>query len=962
MSNLKNKISILHLFAKKAFSLVIFLLSCFYSMGEGTKQLRPSYNANAHIVVMRTAAPENNFASYFSCDASPDNNSLRFRIANTNERIYLGFGRYKVENDPSPNNSGNIATHNENFSSPANRVLRYRIRLPNAAMTSTNAADFLNPGGYLGDVVPASGQGYMGDQSQAAYDRAVAGPAQLVGTTGYNALVFTPTITGDYYIEFVLVNTSAATSCVVAGLNFENIKTSLQIFDLTVATGVGPFDVQAFNMVTGAVNMVNASGGSGTAINGRLWSRAWRLSTGRNYRNDAGGIVGTNGTNAMSMPDPTVTNNLFIAKMYPYAEDDNAATNDAVVTELDFNGMDPFGFTVTCTRDGLNTDPDFILSKRSQYGLATGLPTIPPPYRIFLQDPDNTQFPNGRVGCLQGISVKQCAIGGTPPAPRAYCINIEAQATGAVEVLIDLWNNTTNMPGADGVYTPLADNPMSTDVLISQAILVDGITCVPWDGEDGLGNEVADGANISILVAFRAGLTNLPINDVENHPNGFRVSLVRPITNACGNMISLPKLYWDDTSVQSNFNMTAPENAGYTFNTPPVEGTGPAGTFGIKNLGGCNPALLMAGEGCHRWVRRGKNPGTTSGPPGSISIPSNYAFGLETMNTWWYVADEQLNTTHINDKSLFDITSTLSAGTCVVNDFGEITIDAEYNTAKFTFTNNSEVIVTVTPAHGTYQLVELSKNVNDMTAPLPPMGKGRIRLVYRLDVNSDGVNTGAIVPSVGFTVVITTNLCGNPEPDDAQFNCSVVILPIELSSFKGKLVDGQLTKLDWTTAREVSNKGFGIQRSIDGRNFFEIDFIQSKGNTSHGHQYSYLDKLPYRGVYYYRLRQVDEDGKETFSKMITVSAEDLELDFINTTYLVDSNTLQVMLRQKSPEDLQITVYNMLGVEVQCLKIPAQQNNQVVQIFSLPMNVATVGTYIVEVKDSKNVSKKKIMIY
>jgi hypothetical protein len=336
-------------------------------------------------------------------------------------------------------------------------------------------------------------------------------------------------------------------------------------------------------------------------------------------------------------------------------------------------------------------------------------------------------------------------------------------------------------------------------------------------------------------------------------------------------------------------------------------------------------------------------------------------YNLETMNTWWYVADEKLNTVHINDKSLFDITSSLggSGGACIVNDFGEITVEALYSTAKFA--DPSEFTVTITPdSPTTYSFVQLSRDNNANTPP-PPPGKGRIRLVYRLDVGNDGINTGATVPNVGFKIKIVTNQCGTPQEEEDDFSCSTIILPIELSSFTGKLVEGQLARLEWATAREQDNKGFFLERSIDGRNFVEIDFIQSKGNTVSGHRYSYLDKLPYRGRYYYRLRQVDLDGKETYSKIISINIEDLELDFMEAFYHPEDKVLHVKVRQKTADNLQITVYNMLGVEMHCLKVPVQ-NNDLVQSFSIPVNVAHTGAYIIEVKDSRNVAKKKIVMY
>jgi len=76
-----------NLLRKYFFPFIIF--SSLFSKAEGTKQLRPDYNDDAHIVAM---APDNNFAAY----NSPVDNRLIFHIENLNERVYFGFGNLKI--------------------------------------------------------------------------------------------------------------------------------------------------------------------------------------------------------------------------------------------------------------------------------------------------------------------------------------------------------------------------------------------------------------------------------------------------------------------------------------------------------------------------------------------------------------------------------------------------------------------------------------------------------------------------------------------------------------------------------------------------------------------------------------------------------------------------------------------------------------------------------------------------
>ncbi len=94
-------------------------------------------------------------------------------------------------------------------------------------------------------------------------------------------------------------------------------------------------------------------------------------------------------------------------------------------------------------------------------------------------------------------------------------------------------------------------------------------------------------------------------------------------------------------------------------------------------------------------------------------------------------------------------------------------------------------------------------------------------------------------------------------------------LPVIYNSFvvkrKEKMVD-----LTWTTATEQNNRGFHIQRSADGINFVDIDFVAGAGNSNVVNQYKYLDAQPLKGRNYYRLQQEDLDGRQKASEIHSV--------------------------------------------------------------------------------------------
>ncbi|HEY6900795.1 MAG TPA: hypothetical protein VI233_09140 [Puia sp.] len=105
-------------------------------------------------------------------------------------------------------------------------------------------------------------------------------------------------------------------------------------------------------------------------------------------------------------------------------------------------------------------------------------------------------------------------------------------------------------------------------------------------------------------------------------------------------------------------------------------------------------------------------------------------------------------------------------------------------------------------------------------------------------------------------------------------NCTVVAnpgaLPVLLSAFKVTAGQGRSALLDWTTAMEQNNKGYEIERSIDGGVFDSIAFVPTSnpgGNSAAPGRYSYTDlNVPDGQSIGYRLKQVDLDGKSTYSE------------------------------------------------------------------------------------------------
>lgn len=93
-------------------------------------------------------------------------------------------------------------------------------------------------------------------------------------------------------------------------------------------------------------------------------------------------------------------------------------------------------------------------------------------------------------------------------------------------------------------------------------------------------------------------------------------------------------------------------------------------------------------------------------------------------------------------------------------------------------------------------------------------------------------------------------------------------LPVELLQF-GASTESENVHLKWSTASELNNDYFEIEKSMEGIVFESIGKVKGAGTSQHIIQYSFIDALSFP-ISYYRLKQVDFDGTFTYSDVIKV--------------------------------------------------------------------------------------------
>jgi hypothetical protein len=134
--------------------------------------------------------------------------------------------------------------------------------------------------------------------------------------------------------------------------------------------------------------------------------------------------------------------------------------------------------------------------------------------------------------------------------------------------------------------------------------------------------------------------------------------------------------------------------------------------------------------------------------------------------------------------------------------------------------------------------------------------------------HGNGGTTGSVSPATG--TVRSSAIVTSFSPFTLASGNGNNPLPVELLSFTAKL-DGTQVLLDWNTASEIDNDYFTIDKTKDTRKFAEVARVKGAGTTNMASVYATIDKTPYTGVSYYRLRQTDFDGHVTDMGMVAIN-------------------------------------------------------------------------------------------
>jgi|GEM_PF-726578 len=175
---------------------------------------------------------------------------------------------------------------------------------------------------------------------------------------------------------------------------------------------------------------------------------------------------------------------------------------------------------------------------------------------------------------------------------------------------------------------------------------------------------------------------------------------------------------------------------------------------------------------------------------------------------------------------------------------------------------------------GTVGTIRLSYDLSTVTGP---SGVGTNNLNQtRLMVDDDGDFSNGGTALISPAAIDGTNDIVTFEVDftSGQYytlgSIEVAALPVTLLSFEANVSENNQVKIDWSTASEVNNSFYTIERSTNGVDFQVLTSVDGAGNSSELLFYTYTDTKPINGLSFYRLKQTDFSGDFEFSEIKSV--------------------------------------------------------------------------------------------
>ncbi|MBC7903336.1 MAG: T9SS type A sorting domain-containing protein [Gemmatimonadaceae bacterium] len=221
---------------------------------------------------------------------------------------------------------------------------------------------------------------------------------------------------------------------------------------------------------------------------------------------------------------------------------------------------------------------------------------------------------------------------------------------------------------------------------------------------------------------------------------------------------------------------------------------------------------------------------------------------------------------------------------------------------------------------------------------------------FRLMVDEDGdgdFTTGTIryqqPSSFSGSVATFSNLILNTnEVFTIVTNAVNLPLPVSWKSFDAKVIANDV-RLSWSVDNNADASRYEIEHSVDGKNFEKVGTVSNSASVK---QYSYTHLGLTGGKHYYRLLQIDLDGKSVYSKVVDANIKASDFFVRALSNPVRNSYAEIEVRASKAADATVELWSVSGVRIQTYQKSIVAGTNRVRV---DMTRAAAGNYILKVR-------------
>ena len=299
-------------------------------------------------------------------------------------------------------------------------------------------------------------------------------------------------------------------------------------------------------------------------------------------------------------------------------------------------------------------------------------------------------------------------------------------------------------------------------------------------------------------------------------------------------------------------------------------------------------------------------------------------------------------------------TANLRAESPVINCSGRTAITLAFNYMEYGDGTNDDATLWYYNGASWAQLVNLIKTAccGGPCDPGPLQGQWT---AYSTTLPTSANNNANV--KIGFNWTNNDDAVGwDPSFAVDDITLSVATMPVELLSFTASH-NGTTVDLKWSTASEQNADYFTVQRSADGKTFFDIVNVNAAGNSSSLLNYYSEDKEPLAGISYYRLRETDFDGTESFSQIVSVKINS-ENDLTIENIFSNNGAIYLSVNCDCKNGFDIEILDVTGKKAWSHTVSNPSSKTEIKINA--GNFAK-GIYLVKASNEYNMKSKKFLI-